>query len=269
MKKLLITIVVLITFHNFSKGQINLASGAGSTTGVPQSFNETRGVDITILSSTNINVQSVTLHGFFSGLLGQDTAYVGVRIYNSSTAALLASTPYDTVYNIAGGDVTIPFVYTLISGNTYRFSFFCGGPNPPTHNSAYLFLPISFPYIENSGSLQIVHAYAYPADVFPSNTNMGVPLITINSLLAGMDDITKIENEITIAPNPATDKLQITNTSQSGIQIVICSALGKNIYKSEGVTKQMIADVSKLPKGLYFVSIVSNQDVITKKIILQ
>jgi hypothetical protein len=90
-----------------TQAQINLASGTtGTTTGVAQSFNETRGVDVTVVAHADISLISMTLNGFFCGQGGTATAYVGARIYDINTAQLLAS-GMDTVSNVYGGSVTV------------------------------------------------------------------------------------------------------------------------------------------------------------------
>ena len=127
MKNILCLLLIILLVNKISVAQIDLAAGGGgSTTGVGQSYNENRGVEIVVLSATNITVQSITLGGFFCGSNGgTDSAYLGVRIYNSATAALLASAN-DSVHNLFNTNITIPISYTLVSGNTYRISIYHG-----------------------------------------------------------------------------------------------------------------------------------------------
>ena len=152
-------------------GQINLASGTtGTTTGVPQSYNENRGIDITVLSKIDLKINSMTLSKFFPN--PGDTAWVGARIYNSSTAALLISSPTYTLTSTTGANITVPMSYTLTAGGTYRVSFYGWGPHPPTKNYGAMFQPQAFPYTESSGLVQINQAYDVASDVMPSNTNI-------------------------------------------------------------------------------------------------
>src|SRR5271170_7220420 len=75
---------------------INLTSGTGgSLTGVPQSYNETRGVDVTVLSGTDLLVESMTLVGFDGSGIAT-AAVLGARIYDTSTQLLIASADVTT-----------------------------------------------------------------------------------------------------------------------------------------------------------------------------
>jgi len=158
---------------------VDLTSGTtGTLSGVPQSFNETRGVDVTVLAGVNQNVQSMTLKGLY---ISTASGALGARIYNSGNASLIA-TANTTVFSGSNQTVTIPISATLASGASYRVSFFvsAGGfggsgimfdPNPPSLGG--------FPYTESTGTLTINQAYSTSSDAFPANANIFVPLISL------------------------------------------------------------------------------------------
>lgn len=261
MKKVYI-LLALLSCVTCTYSQINLASGVtGTITGVAQSFNETRGVDVNVISPVDLQLTSMTLHRFFSGT--GDSAYVGARIYNPSNGMLLASNMV-SVYNIVNGAVSVPISYTLVSGMSYRISFFCGGPNPPTHNSAAEFQPGSLPYNEGSNLLQIVHAYAYPADTFPSTTNIFVPIITLNLETSGINEMGG-NDEVKVYPNPASQKI-IIDAGKTILQDATVS-----LFDMEGtiVRVQYVCEMNKfvierneLKSGMYTYSIFSNQKIL-------
>src|SRR5262245_23950085 len=66
-----------------------------------QSFNETRGVDVTVQGADAQGLSSMTLAGLN---VNDGPATLGARVYDSSTQALIAST---TVPVPMGGDQTI------------------------------------------------------------------------------------------------------------------------------------------------------------------
>jgi len=148
-----------------------ISGGGGTTTTVAQSFNETRTVDATVLSTSAVHVTGMTLRHLWSGADG--VTLVGARIYDATTQALLCS--HDTtVYAFANHDVTVPLACSLMPGQTYRIGFFCGGT--ASDNSALLYYMPTFPYNESNNLLQITAAQAYPADVYPTNVNYGATL---------------------------------------------------------------------------------------------
>lgn len=269
MKKILTLLAVLFWFSN-AHSQINLASGvSGTITGAAQSFNETRGVDVNVISPTDLPITSMTLHRFFSG--SGDTAYVGARIYNPSNGMLLASNMV-SVYNIVNGAVSVPISYTLVSGMSYRISFFCGGPNPPTHNSAAEFQPSSLPYNEGSNLLEITHAYAYPADTFPVTTNIFVPIITLNLETSGINGL-NFNEQAKIFPNPSTQNFTIelgaVNSQKADFRLMDVN--GKIVPVKFNLEKNTILVCTEgLPKGMYFYQIFSDQkNVNSGKLVLE
>lgn len=227
MKKYLLLLLFLFVATR-SIAQISLTSGTtGTTTPFAQSFNETRGVQVNVVSATDIQITSMTLHRFFSGT--GDTAYVGARIYNPATGTLLASNTV-SVFNAVNSPVNVPLTYTLVSGMSYRLSFFCGGPNPPTQNSATEFQPSALPYIESTNSLQIVHAYAYPADTFPNTTNIYVPFITMTTAVTGLEEMNS-GNAISVFPNPASQSVRVVleENAPADVTLKLFDTAGKEL----------------------------------------
>lgn len=163
---------------------IDLTSGTTGTMFFNQSFNETRGVNVTVLGS-DLQVTSMTLAEFN---IAAPPATVGARVY-SNTGSLLASAD-QSVGSGFNQSVTIPISALLQQGSTYRLAFFIeaanfGGsgdffdPDPPGVTVT--------PYVDDTGSVQITQAFAFPADVFPTNLNFFVPLITVTLAACPID----------------------------------------------------------------------------------
>ena len=262
-------LIAMLLWVSVAHSQINLASGvSGTITGVAQSFNETRGVDVNVISPTDLPLTSMTLHRFFSGT--GDSAYVGARIYNPTNGMLLASNMV-SVYNIVNGAVSVPISYTLVSGMSYRISFFCGGPNPPTHNSAAEFQPGSLPYNEGSNLLEITHAYAYPADTFPVTTNIFVPIITLNLETSDLNTVDPV-NAISVYPNPASQKviIGIGNEKIQQVTVSLFDLQGKELPVEPSLLQNAIEiERNGLASGVYFFQLKSEQRILkTGKLIL-
>ncbi len=146
---------------------ISVDSGVSGTFMPSQSYNETRAVDVTVLSSQNLAVSSMTL----SGIAGSGTAKA--VIYDSNTQALIASASG----TLTSGTITLPISATLVSGDEYRIGFF------GNLGSGTLFEPSSFPYVESSGLLQINSAWDVATDSFPVNSNIFVPQVSLDVTL--------------------------------------------------------------------------------------
>jgi hypothetical protein len=233
---------------------IDLTTGTtGSLTGVPQSFNETRGVDVTVLSAQSVAVNNMRLDGLFIG--GASSALVGARIYRSSDGSLAASANM-TVF--ANGSVTVPISATLGSGLSYRVSFFVSTtPSSLASGTMYDPDPPSIgltPYTESSGTLRINSAHESPSDAFPTNANSFVPLIklgvvlpinvtsgTTGSLLIGQSFNETRATDITVL---SASSLTVTGMSLSGLMLggATSALVGARIY--DGNTAALLASAN-------------------------
>lgn len=85
---LALAVVILGAQASFAT-PIVLTSGTSGSLMIGQSYNETRGVDVTVLTSGALVVTSMQLDGLRIG--AASLAHVGARIYDSGTTLLLAS----------------------------------------------------------------------------------------------------------------------------------------------------------------------------------
>ena len=149
---------------------IYMDSGTSGSFIAGQSYNETRAVDVTVLSPVNLAVSSMTLSGIGGSGLAEAV------IYDSNTQLLIASAQG----SLTGGTITLPISATLLSGDEYRIGF-SGLLNsgtffvPPSNSGG---LPI-IPYTESSGLLQINSAWDGRTAGFPAYPNLFVPQVSM------------------------------------------------------------------------------------------
>jgi len=82
----------------------------------------------------------------------------------------------------------------------------------------------------------------------------------------------EVNEDITIHPNPSTGRFQLTMAgggSVSRTQVFIYNVLGEIIYQSEITTPQSEIDISNQSKGIYFVKVISGDEVFVDKIVYQ
>lgn len=86
-----------------------------------------------------------------------------------------------------------------------------------------------------------------------------------------------VTNEITekntsinfnIYPNPTKGTFTIV-TKENDYRLIITNVLGENVYQSETKNQKFEIDLSKQPKGIYFVKIYDSKEIRTKKVIVQ
>jgi hypothetical protein len=256
MKTIALCLFTLAFMHKTCSAQvIDLTSGgSGTTTGVPQSFNETRGVDITVLSNT-IHLNAMTLHRFCTGA-AVDSGYVSARIYNSVTQALLYA--HDTVVHPMYDDsVVVPVSFVLNAGQTYRISFSCYGyGNNHNSGSAFMYQP-TFPYNDASNKVQINSAHGGSVNAFPGNPNIFVPFITLRYGAATVVSSPEKKNSWQIAPNPfSTQTIVYSEQLLSNASVQIYNLFGQLVKKVDQLSGQRCSIMrSELAGGIYLLQL--------------
>ncbi len=158
---------------------IDVTAGTSGSTSTTSVSNQTRGVDVTVLGTSSLSVESLTLPGI---VLGPATiGVIGARIYDSATSALIAS---GTETILAGSTVTVPLAATLSPGQSYRIAFHLDPDGEGIVILLGLFDPDpsgagGFPYTESSGQLQINGGFSSGSDSFPSTSQNSLPAIQV------------------------------------------------------------------------------------------
>jgi hypothetical protein len=102
----------------------------------------------------------------------------------------------------------------------------------------------------------------------------GLPnFITSYFLSTGIKTNNKQKNQLTVSPNPATDKITISfpATTSENITIKIFSITGEVVFEklqTSNIKHQTAIDVTGLSNGLYFLNVQTGKEVITKKIVV-
>lgn len=154
---------------------IDLTSGTSGQYLGGQSFNEMRAIELSVAAWAPVQLSLVTLNGLDLG--GATSAFVGARIYLSSSQQLIASAD-TTVF--ANGPITLALSAVLAPGETYRIGFYVE-TSPDSQASGALFAPTQFPYTESSGYFVVRAAYAFPGDAFPAFENLAMPQISVTA----------------------------------------------------------------------------------------
>ncbi len=91
-------------------------------------------------------------------------------------------------------------------------------------------------------------------------------LVIMIDVCTGMDE-TSLQNNITIQPNPAHDKITISSLQTNFSKIEIINALGEIVLQTKNNSNQADIDVSKLQQGVYQVKIYLDKNVVMKKFV--
>lgn len=86
--------------------------------------------------------------------------------------------------------------------------------------------------------------------------------VTVTTSGAGISEIS--QSNLTIYPNPASDMIYINNAEGSNL-VKITNLLGQNIQQIPVNSANVNINISKLPKGIYFVSFFNDQGILTTK----
>jgi hypothetical protein len=94
--------------------------------------------------------------------------------------------------------------------------------------------------------------------------NIAVSAVDKNVLSA--EDYLIEEQNLTIYPNPAKDKIRILSNSSID-KVLVYNILGKLVYESPKKASNLSVDISNLSKGIYFIKVFSDGFSKTKKIV--
>ncbi|MEO8086689.1 MAG: T9SS type A sorting domain-containing protein [Bacteroidota bacterium] len=89
----------------------------------------------------------------------------------------------------------------------------------------------------------------------------------LNQTTTAISNIQK-QNQITIFPNPSNHNIKISS-GETLDHISICNLQGENILNLTSDKKETSIDVSRLPKGIYFIKVIAAGNSTTQKLIIQ
>ncbi len=251
MKKTLLSISGIFTLLLFTSAEAQViddtSGGNGTLTGVGQSYNESRAMDVTVLSAVPVHITSMTIKYLNSG--ADNTVMLGTRVFNTSNMASVFSHDTTLSMSMINATIIVPVSYTLLPGESYRIGFFCGGPNQD--NSAGMYHP-TFPYNESHNLLQINAGKEAINDVYPNNMNIYIPVMNLNYILTtGIDFINPQENTLSLFPNPFNDELTVTTTNNLPQHICIYDVSSRKCMEQQFDAGTTI-NTDQLSKGVYF-----------------
>lgn len=90
-----------------------------------------------------------------------------------------------------------------------------------------------------------------------------------NCYNVGVNEMTSIENNFLVYPNPANDKFYIKNYSNSQFEIMIYDQIGKMVAQQNLNGFINFVNISNLSNGIYFVVLKQNHLNVTKKLSIQ
>lgn len=85
--------------------------------------------------------------------------------------------------------------------------------------------------------------------------------------VARLDENTSAD-ELSVFPNPVSTVLNVTGAFDANSKIEIRDAIGRTVY-SNSLNQQFSVDVSGWDRGIYFVTLTTDHNVIAKKITVQ
>ena len=168
--------------------------------------------------------------------------------------------------NFGGANSSTGVIYSFdLTSNTYTdlYNFDDSTGNHPEGNLVELSNGLLYGTTHDGGVNHNGIVFSYDisnniySDIFDFTSTKGAPKSGLLKLVTttGISESTLSNNNITISPNPATDKLNITikdNTFQSAI-ITITNIIGEKVLQSTIDNHQSTINISELSKGMYFV----------------
>jgi len=215
-------------------------------------------------------------------LCGADLTYTSQSIICEGDSALIfsiyqstAGTYYNTLTNINGCDSIIAAILTvnqLPTVNLGADTMICNGCSI-TLDAGAGFTNYDWLTGESTQTINVDSAGTYIVEVIDANGCVGGDTIVVD-IASGVGELS-IDENINIYPNPNTGQfiLEMDLQKNTSISIKLYQITGQFIFKEDisnanGIYSQQI-DLSNHAKGMYYVQIVTNNKVFTKKVIYQ
>ncbi|MEY2829671.1 MAG: hypothetical protein RIQ33_1529 [Bacteroidota bacterium] len=93
--------------------------------------------------------------------------------------------------------------------------------------------------------------------------------VVIDTTQNGVNELSATTDGISIYPNPCNNELRITMKELrfEDVKIEVINMLGERIYYLLANRKSEIINTSELPNGIYFIKIITNEQIVTKKFV--
>jgi hypothetical protein len=207
-----------ITLINTSTGTIDSIKWVTSmdTVANPRS-------DTTTLCFLSAGVDTVRLFVFDSG-----------RVYSSTKVLSIKPMPHPMITDSFPCGLKVPDIYLSYEwyhlpgysdSDTTYFNFFVPSPGPP-----------HYVIVDSNGCLGRSDQAGPPCGDWVKN-------------------VSTVNHEITLYPNPTTSQLTILSTNQPINHVAITNLLGQTTYTHQYDTKDVQIDVADLPSGMYLIKI--------------
>ncbi len=161
---------------------------------------------------------------------------------------------------------------------TLNFTFFDFRTNPPgdtlfLYDGASSASPLIGKYTGNFGPTGLVTSSAgvisirQKSDGFSNDPGFAV---NWSCSLVGVDEVNDLANQILVYPNPAQNVINIQNNAAEQInEVIMFNTIGEMVLSQYVYETKFSIGVNDLPRGIYFLNIKTENQVITKKVIIQ
>jgi hypothetical protein len=123
-------------------------------------------------------------------------------------------------------------------------------------------VPASDIFTELTGNISRVEMYYYTPDPAPRTA----ATLTVTTC-TGVDEVS-LEKFISVYPNPNNGVVWVENSSEKNIEIKVYNVTGELISRANSNQSKEKIDFTNLSNGSYFIQIISNNESVIKKIVL-
>lgn len=205
------------------------------------------------------------------------TAGTYTLVYNASDDAIPSSTKDSTITVVVNSCATAPLVGsitldedTICLGTTINFTSSATGGTAPYSTEVYfgdgnpsVFSATGSYTYTATGSFALI--YTVTDDAIPSLTHDSLITVFVDACLS-IDEAK--ENVIALYPNPSKNGLVNLTNINNNSNVTVFNVIGEVVYSAIANNNEQL-NLSNLNKGSYFVTIVSNNNKITKKLIIE
>jgi hypothetical protein len=222
--------------------------------------------DWTFNNFLNVSPPSSLYHDYPMGGSGVEDWFVSPKLYFTN------NTSHITIYSRILAMSTPPDIY-------YGVWISYNSKNPTSGDYVELADLTLFPSVQSTFTDTILNVTlqanaGYIAFKYRANNNAWLMLWLDNIIVdsASVTPVTISQNcynnhKLSISPNPSHGIFTVTGDNLNSIKVL--NYTGQVIYETKTKSKKQMIDLTGIAKGIYFIKVVSENEIMTKKLIIE
>lgn len=137
----------------------------------------------------------------------------------------------------------------------------------PTDSGLYILTNISIPLTDTGEHIMVVKIISITPDVVFCDSIQELSSMSFHFNVINSTSINEFsENRLSVFPNPANEQITLDNGQGMMDELYVYDIMGREIRKHSINATKSTLDISNLQSGMYFLKIITEQGILTRKV---